>query len=35
MKAPRLPSVVNLLGVFLLAGSKLGQVAGEAEGLSL
>lgn len=30
MKALRLPSVVNLLGVFLLARSKLGQAAGEA-----
>lgn len=26
----RLPSIVNLLGVFLLAKSKLGQAAGEA-----
>lgn len=31
MKVPRLPSIVSLLGVFLLARSKLGQAAGEAE----
>lgn len=30
MKALRLPSIVNLLGVFLLARSKLGQAAREA-----
>lgn len=30
MKVLRLPSIVNLLGVFLLARSKLGQAAGEA-----
>lgn len=32
MKVPRLSSIVNLLGVFLLARSKLGQAGGGGAG---